>query len=144
MNYRELVTDFIRMLRDATGVPIGDNAVPDEFSGSVPSDKDYPYAIVYQVDGGYLDGPPLVRHDSHADIPVQVSSVGRTREQAHWMGDQIREAVLAQRDDGTFVWKMTPDVAGRDIHTIGGIDSEGSPPKRTFTYACIYLLRVLE
>jgi len=57
-----------------------------------------PYAIVWPIPGGTLDGS-LGAPDTDAETLYQVTSVGATRQQAEVVGDRVREALVAAELD---------------------------------------------
>lgn len=69
-----------------------------------PSDRTTPYAVVYPITE-FGDGTSL--GDAHETVvyEFQVRSVGDTAEQAEWMLNQVRTAILG--------W--TPTVSGRSL-----------------------------
>ena len=80
-----------------------------------PSDLTTPYAVVYPIDE-FGDGTSL--GDAHETVvyEFQVSSVGDTAEQAEWMQNQVRSALLG--------W--TPSVSGRSLNPVEKAGSQGT------------------
>ena len=72
-----------------------------------PSDRTTPYAVVYPITE-FGDGTSL--GDAHETVvyEFQVSCVGDTAEQAEWMVNQVRTALLG--------W--TPTVSGRSFNPV--------------------------
>lgn len=82
---REVSAAVVAGLATDTGKNVGDSVAP--------SDTTLPYAIVYRIPGG---GPfsSLDHGNQYATVTVQITSVGATAEQAEWMKDKARTAML--------------------------------------------------
>lgn len=67
--------------------PVGLAEIPKELV------DEEPYMIVYPLSPDF-DGPPFTRPWEDVDFGVQVTSVGLRCDQALWMADRAREAIL--------------------------------------------------
>ncbi len=91
--------DAVKAALAGTGRPVGDGT---------GKGLALPYSVLYEVAGGSLGGPVARPYDD-ADQMYQVTSVGSTAEQARWMADKVRAALLGS------VWA----VAGRSTMRVG-------------------------
>ncbi|MFE5296987.1 hypothetical protein [Streptomyces sp. NPDC056632] len=57
--------------------------------------------------GVTTSGPPFGAADADARVLLQVTSVATTAEQAEWMADKVRAAVLNRRTDGSYEADIT-------------------------------------
>ncbi len=108
-NARTLTDGFVAALT-AAGLAVGDGVGP---KGVAP-----PFCVLYPLSGGIVDGPI---DDPHGDVEsvFQVTSVGVKREQAEWVADKARVAMLAAR----------PTLTGRqvswvDVDMLGGVQRD--------------------
>lgn len=137
---RHPVTDtLLVLLRRGTGKQVGDMELPE--------DVEYPYAILYPIEGGGFDGPPLQSSESDALFTYQVTSAGLSRKQAEWMGDAVRRTVVARSANGDFqVAHDDPEglrIAGRMVESgAGGVDAQGDPPNRVYSVVERFSIRV--
>lgn len=122
---RRPVTDALAaFLAAETGRPIGKGTAPLTAAGQ-PAEP--PYAIVYPLGGGATWGPTYAGPDEGADLPYQVTSVGLRTDQAEWMADRVRQAMLT-RLDGTLAAQLAVpgvNVLDRSMTGYGGLDREG-------------------
>ena len=138
---RRLLTNaLVLILENSTSRSIGDHETPE----NIPSGE--PWAIVYAIPGGNFDGPPLRAPNADGSFVYQVTSAGRSREQAEWMADMVRRTLLARNADGSFQVEFpdtTPlQVYARDSDSIGGVTVEGLPTARVFSVADRFTLFV--
>lgn len=114
---------LVDFLAAQTGRPVGRAAAPVNVDGS-PADP--PYAVVWPLTGGATWGPTYDGPDEGADLPYQVTSVGLRDDQAEWLADRVRQAMLA-RSDGSLAPLAVPGVVvlDRAITGFGGMDREG-------------------
>lgn len=103
---RKLNTAVLALLRTATGRPLEMVRAPFK-NGDVEQVEDVPYGILYPIPGGGFSGSPLYHPDEDASFVYQVTSVGLRDDQAEWMADKVREAMLGRDDQGSFVHEMT-------------------------------------
>jgi hypothetical protein len=118
------ITDaLVDFLAAQTGRPVGWATAPIDGEG-VPVDP--PYAIVYALPGGSTWGPGLTGPDEGARLPYQVTSVGLRGDQAAWMADKVRHAMLG-RTNGVLVPLVASGVTvlDRELTSFGGQDREG-------------------
>lgn len=112
---RRLVTNALAtLLTSATGLPVG--------RGRTPGGK-LPYYLLYSVDTT-VHGPALADTLDDATIVYQVTSVSGpdpavsgsagSLEQAEWLADKARTAVLG-RDPATGLWLHTLPVSGTKV-----------------------------
>lgn len=123
---RPITDALVAFLGAQTGRPVGRATAP--LVDGVPADlEDGPYAIVYQLAGGEHWGPFLYGPDEAIALPYQVTSVGKRSDQADWMADKVRQAMLA-RTNGTLTAPLTAPgvtVLDREFSSYGGQDREG-------------------
>jgi hypothetical protein len=103
------------LLQTATGRPVGRGKMPK---------ADPPYYLLYSVDTA-LSGAPLADESEDASFVYQVTSVSGpdpavanstgTLDQAEWLADKARRAVL-QRDPDTGLWLNPLIVPGYTNH----------------------------
>lgn len=118
----DLVTAYVEMLARVTRLQVGDAAAP----GDQQATPDYPYLLVDVIPGGGSRGD-LDNPDSVLDVVVQVTAVGRRRDQAHKAAVRAHQATLARTDTG---WANPLGLrAGseldREHQASGGVDREG-------------------
>lgn len=80
-------TDAVIAALKATDLVVGDAIAPED---AVP-----PYAVVYLIAGGGLGGT-LGDPNADATLTYQVTCVGRSRQQAEWVGDKALELLSRQ------------------------------------------------
>lgn len=115
---------LVAFLAAQTGKPVGRATAPLTGAG-VPAEP--PYAIVYPLTGGATWGPTYDGPDEGADLPYQVTSVGLRQDQAEWMADKVRQAMLARQNGSLAAQLAVPGVTvlDRAITAYGGVDREG-------------------
>lgn len=125
---RQVTAALQTLIATATGKPCGRGAIPTSDTGTevVP-----PYYLLYPLDGG-VSGPPLVDDASDASYVYQVTCVSGpdpavpqsrgTTDQAEWLADKARSAVLA-RDPATGRW-VNPLTADGAVCMCREIDAE--------------------
>lgn len=117
---------LVDFLAAQTGRPVGRTTAP--LVDGVPADlEEGPYAIVYQLAGGETWGPFLYGPDEAIRLPYQVTSVGRRSDQADWMADRVRQAMVG-RTNGTLTAALAVPgvtVLDREFSAYGGQDREG-------------------
>lgn len=112
---------------------IGDHQAPGDSTTELPN---VPYAVVYAIPGGDVDGPPLGDMFEDASMVYQVTSVGERRNQCEWMAEKVRE-VLVGRDSGGYSTEIAVDgavVVGREVSFVGGVTLEGDRFNATEQY----------
>ncbi|MFD4394361.1 hypothetical protein [Kitasatospora sp. NPDC058478] len=125
-------------LRDAiaaaTGRSCGYGAPP--VAADKPTGTTIPYSVLYPL-GGTSSGPPFGDQAGDGRLLYQVTSVATTGEQAEWMADKVRAAVLGTKG-GSFVTPILP--AG---HTVVGreIDKEDGQSVANGVYS--YITRII-
>jgi len=127
IDQRTALTDVATFITTSVGRPVG---VVD-----MPEGATVPYAVVYPIDDVF-SGPPLWDPFADVEFTFQVTSVGERWDQARWMADHVRRALL-DRVNGGFIGNPGPVsgavVANRDFVDAGGIiegDSVVSIPER--------------
>lgn len=134
-----VLTSLIADLRARFGA----GAVGDH---EAPANPSFPYLVVYSVDGGGSFAPGW-RAERHISLPVQVSCVGRRRDQAQLMGDKVRDFMLERNPDGSFVQVLSSPtgwvVSGRlPGDAASGVLVEGSSPNKIYTVPLRFTLQV--
>lgn len=106
---RRLLTAALKqMLMDATGRPVEVNRAPFQ-NNDTKIVADVPYAIIYPLPGGgSVAGSQLYHPDEDMVFVYQVTSVALRDDQADWMGDKVRWAMLGRDGQGAFRWALTP------------------------------------
>lgn len=91
---RTLTDSVIGVLTDADLV-VGDGVAPDDggWQGAPGQSAFVPFAVVHAVAGGSTDGP-LGEPDEFGESLIHVTGVGSTREQAEWVADVARSALI--------------------------------------------------
>jgi len=124
----ELATSaLVAMLRAATAslsaVMVYDHRIP-------PAGVSTPYGLVLAVDSPDPDGPPWSDDEADATLTFQLDAVGKRRDQAQWLADRLRAAVLGRTGPN---WTNAVSVSGwvsadrRTTGQYGRVDREGSP-----------------
>ena len=90
---REFVDAVIAAL-DAASLLVGDAVTPDGVTNDAQGRPTTPYCIVYPMPSGGTSGPMSSPH-ADEDQVVQVTAVGRSREQAQWVADVAKTTLLA-------------------------------------------------
>lgn len=95
------------MVATVTGKPCGLGTIPNV--GGVPAEP--PYSILYALEGS-LDGPPFGDANADAEWTYQVTSVGERDDQAQWLADKVRAAILSRTSSG---WTNAIPVSGMKV-----------------------------
>lgn len=122
------------MLQDTTGRPVGLGRYPTDSSGQVVAT---PYAVLFPIPGTTYDGPPLWDAFDTPTWQYQVTSVGARADQAEWMGDRVRVALL-DRLDGRWTHELVVPgllVLSREHVADGGADSDGGTVSQVDRFA---------
>ncbi|MFF4507601.1 hypothetical protein [Streptomyces sp. NPDC001401] len=112
------------MLSSATGKPCGLGKLPLLDGKPAP----LPYLVLYPQ-GGPVDGAPLADRAEDAHLRYQVTVVAARTDQAEWLADRVRCAVLDRRPTGEWEQPITPvdmDVWARELLVDEGIDPADS------------------
>lgn len=134
---RQLLTNnLLAMFKVAApaglGIRVGDNRAP-VFGGSPPRTQpdpanDFPYAILYDLDGGARDGD-YEDYSKDATFAYQLSVVGRRRDQAQLIADKAA-VVICGRTDGGYTSPLTAPggltVMSRELDTPAGAQMQGT------------------
>ncbi|MGD3109494.1 hypothetical protein [Streptomyces sp. YGL11-2] len=122
---RARVTEALRaMLAAATGKPCG--------LGRLPVVDGRPASLSYTVlypQGGPVGGAPLADRSEDAHLVYQVTVVAARADQAEWLADRVREALLSRTDTGQ--WANAIQVPGvrvwaREMLADDGVDTGGA------------------
>ncbi|WP_367132883.1 MULTISPECIES: hypothetical protein [Streptomyces] len=90
------VTEAVRtMLEGAVGKPCGRGALPTVDGKPAP----LPYLVLYPL-GGRVNGAPLADRSEDARLIFQVTVVAARTDQAEWLSDRVRAAVLGRASSG--------------------------------------------
>jgi hypothetical protein len=138
-----LTNHLLKFLQDNVGRPVGDHDIPGSVS-QPPGPDDFPYCILYSIDGGGFDGPMLTSGDEFADREFQVTSVGLTREQCQFMAARVHHVMTSRNDDNTGYEYPLSGVALRQVNDPpGGVSREGETPVYIWQHAQRYTVRLL-
>ncbi|MEW1661125.1 hypothetical protein [Streptomyces sp. NPDC093707] len=122
---RARVTEALRaMLATATGKPCGLGQLPFFGGKSAP----LPYTALYPQ-GGPVGGAPLADRAEDARLVCQVTVVATRTDQAEWLADRVRQAMLGRTSTGGWVSPiLVPGVYvwARELLTDGGVTPEES------------------
>jgi hypothetical protein len=127
------------MLTEATGKPCGTGALP--LLGGQPAPL--PYLVLYPL-GGSTGGAPFGDQSEDAHLEFQVTAVAARTDQAEWLADRVRRAVLERRATGEWTRPINisaGEVWAREIVSDNGID-EPATSGGVVTYALRCLFRV--
>lgn len=89
-----LFVDAVVAELEGAGLLVGDAVAPDAITHDTQGRLTSPYCIVYPMPSGGTSGPMSAPH-ADEDMVVQVTAVGRTREQAQWVADTAKATLLA-------------------------------------------------
>lgn len=134
---------ILGMLQAAVAFPIGDHEVPK------PEDRlpRKPWGVVYLIDGGEFDGPPLTAPNADASFIVQIDVVGARPDHALWGGDMVRRTMISRSASGAF------QVASPDLEALkvsdrlpmggpSGLVPGGDPGHRVYSWSERYAIYV--
>ncbi|WP_189959286.1 hypothetical protein [Streptomyces alanosinicus] len=112
------------LLAAATGRPCGRGRLP-LVAGQPAS---LPYTVLYPQ-GGLLDGAPLADRSEDGQFLYQVTVVAARTDQAEWLADRVRQALLGRTASGD--WEnliLVPgvDVWARELLVDDGVDPAGA------------------
>ncbi|WP_449475258.1 hypothetical protein [Streptomyces abikoensis] len=127
------------MLARAVEKPCGLGALP--LSGGQPAPL--PYLVLYPL-GGAFEGAPLADRSEDARLEYQVTVVGSRADQAEWLADRARRAVLERGAAGEWLHPITVpagEVWTREILGDGGVD-QSAAAEGVVTYALRFRLHV--
>ncbi|MEV4557200.1 hypothetical protein AB0K51_09395 [Kitasatospora sp. NPDC049285] len=123
----------------STGRSCGYGAAP--LAADKPTGNTIPYCVLYPLGGTSGDGPPFGDADGDARMIYQVTSIGTTAEQAEWMADKVRTALLGRTSVGAFVTPITAVghvIIGRELDKDEGI----SVASGVYSYVQRFVLHV--
>lgn len=112
------------MIAKATGRPCGLGKLP--LTNGKPAEV--PYTVLYPL-GGSARGAPLADSSEDAELVYQLTSVGGRTDQAEWMADRGRRAVLERAPSGAWRYPLDipdVDVWARELDTDDGTDTTAS------------------
>lgn len=122
---REPVSEALQhLIVKATGRPCGLGALP--LVNGKPAEV--PYTVLYPL-GGPVGGAPLADASEDAELVYQLTSVGGRTDQAEWMADRGRRAVLERVPSGIWRYPLEiprVDVWGRELDADDGTDTTAS------------------
>lgn len=112
------------MIARATGRPCGLGKLPS--TNGRPAEV--PYAVLYPL-GGSVRGAPLADASEDAEFVYQLTSVASRTDQAEWLADRGRRAILERTESG--VWRHAlyvpnVDVWARELAADDGTDATSS------------------
>ncbi|MGX1668614.1 hypothetical protein [Streptomyces sp. NPDC055400] len=108
------------MLSAATGRPCGLGKLPLLDGKPAP----LPYLVLYPQ-GGPVDGAPLADRAEDAHLAYQVTVVAARADQAEWLADRVRFAVLGRGASGEWEQPIVlaeVDVWARELLVDDGVD----------------------
>ncbi|GAA3371196.1 hypothetical protein GCM10020367_20880 [Streptomyces sannanensis] len=126
------------MLATATGRSCGYGTAPT--ATSTPTGATVPYSVLYPL-GITTSGPVFGDGDADARVLLQVTSVATTAEQAEWMADKVRAALVARTTVGGYANAITVTgcaVIGRELDKEEGV----SVSSGVYSYVQRYVLTV--
>ena len=120
---RPVTEALVAFLATATGKPVGRATAPLGVDGTPAAP---PFAVVYPLPGGDTWGPVYDAPDAGAQLPYQVTSVGLRADQAEWLADKVRQAMLG-RTNGALTPLVVSGVTvlDRSITGYGGAVVDG-------------------
>ncbi|MCZ4098300.1 hypothetical protein [Streptomyces sp. H39-C1] len=110
----------------STGRSCGYGTAP--IASSLPTGAATPYSVLYPLGFPTTSGPPFGDATADARLLYQVTSVATTAEQAEWMADKVRSAVLARSSAGPAAYPISPvgySVMGRELDKEEGLTVAG-------------------
>ncbi|MEV4741584.1 hypothetical protein [Streptomyces sp. NPDC049555] len=118
---RAPVSEALRSaLAEAAGKPCGLGQLPT--LGGKPAPM--PYLVLYPL-GGIASGAPLTDQSEDAVLTYQVTVVAARTDQAEWLADRVRRAVLERKTTGEWRYPIkvpSAEIWGREIDAEPGID----------------------
>ncbi|MEV4502564.1 hypothetical protein [Streptomyces klenkii] len=133
---RAPVTEAVRaMLSKAVGKPCGVGALPT-VNGNPAS---LPYLVLYPL-GGEVDGAPLGDRSEDAHLVYQVTVVAGRTDQAEWVADRTRRALLDRVATGE--WAHPLAVPSGRVWGRALIADDGADPSSAGEGVVTYALRV--
>ncbi|MFI6469844.1 hypothetical protein ACIBL5_06200 [Streptomyces sp. NPDC050516] len=105
----------------ATGRPCGLGKLP--LADGKPATV--PYTVLYPL-GGQVGGAPLADVSEDAILVYQLTSVAERADQAEWMADRVRRAVLERTASGAHQYLLVVpgvNVWARELDADDGIDT---------------------
>ncbi|MFE3196820.1 hypothetical protein [Embleya sp. NPDC059237] len=126
---RAPVTEAVRrLIESSTKRPCGLAELPyvDGPSGLAPAEP--PYTVLYPV-GGSITGPPFGDSTADASYVYQLTIMAERADQAEWLTDRGRRALLERRPNGA--WLNEIDLPGaavmaRQLVEDTGLHAEGT------------------
>ncbi|WP_399932182.1 hypothetical protein [Streptomyces kanamyceticus] len=115
---------FQAMLAAATGKPCGRGRLPLVAGHPCPT----PYSVLYPLESRYT-GAPLGDKTEDAHLVYQVTVVADREDQAEWLADRVRRAVLAREASGQWVYQIEApgtDVWARQLLLDDGLEEAGA------------------
>lgn len=104
---RAHVTSALReMLAEATGKPCGRGRLPQVAGQPAP----LPYTVLYPQ-GGAVGGAPLADRAEDAHLVYQVTVVAARTDQAEWLADRVRQALLGRTSTGEWAHPLVAEGA---------------------------------
>ncbi|MEU9334164.1 hypothetical protein AB0D49_13550 [Streptomyces sp. NPDC048290] len=122
---RGRVTEALQgMLAATTGRPCGRGRLPLLDGRPAP----LPYTVLYPQ-GGTVDGAPLSDRAEDAGLVYQVTVVAARTDQAEWLADRVRRALLGRTAQGAWAHPIAAagvDVWARELLVDDGVDPAGA------------------
>lgn len=127
------------LIENATGRPCQVGIAPHDEEGDTES---IPYSVLWPTAGGSFLGPPFATPEADAFFRYTVHSIGRRDDQAEFIADAVRDAIVGRNDDGSFTYNLSIEglrVMNRSIdQSAGPMDRDGS----VFTVSESFLIAV--
>lgn len=114
-----------------------------KFITDVDTVGEYPYTVIYLIEGGGYSGPAWFAPEGDAHMVIQASHVGDSVDQVLHLADDFREMMLGRDADGQLAVSI-PGVTGRLPY--GGPPGtlvEGEPGERVYNLPERFVLQIV-
>jgi hypothetical protein len=122
LNLQHLVPSVIEAIETESGKPVGNSRPP----GTPAELEGIPYAVVYQLLTDFLEPTSFADPHDMVWVAIQVTSVAESAQQANWMADQVRRAIIG-RAGQDWIHAITPsglEICGRTLAITVGVEEE--------------------
>jgi hypothetical protein len=114
---RKLTQAIKLMLEDVTGRDVGITTAPRDIENE---HQDYPYIVLHPISGGLYGGPAFCGFQEDVTYDYQINAHGQQWDQAEWLADLVREAIIARDELGNLVNEVVfPNHKVMDQHVVG-------------------------
>ncbi|MFI0912494.1 hypothetical protein [Streptomyces abikoensis] len=133
---RAPITEAVRtMLSEAVGKPCGVGTLPTASGAPAP----LPYLVLYPL-GSDFGGAPLSDRSEDAHLVYQVTVVARRTDQAEWVADRVRQALLDRAATGA--WARPLVIPGCRVWGRALVADDGVDPSSADQGVVTYALRI--